>query len=295
MWDVFISHASEDKEGLVRELVLSLSNQNIKVWYDEFSLKLGDSLRRSIDYGLSNSRFGIVILSPYFFSKEWPQSELDALFTLEKDQGKKILPVWHNISKEEVMHHSPLLASKLAVVSNTGIMNITDTIITAIKDNVKENNIDYDIIKKNININLNSYPIYKENQDGLLFSTISLFSVFMIAFGIKFIHRSTGLIFLVFGFLSLIGSIVVTISSLLVMKVFDSDLELLQKVQYENNHDTNIFPIIFRRRTSKIWQIAVKNRKYKTALILRAIGLLMFILLGIAMFISLCLAAFQIL
>ncbi|HUW33009.1 MAG TPA: toll/interleukin-1 receptor domain-containing protein, partial [Planctomycetota bacterium] len=73
-FDAFISYASEDK-GYVHPLARELTKLRFRVWYDEFELAVGDSLRRSIDKGLANSRFGIVILSPHFFAKEWPQRE----------------------------------------------------------------------------------------------------------------------------------------------------------------------------------------------------------------------------
>ena len=74
-YDFFISHASEDKEGFVRQLEEVLQSKGASVWYDEFTLKVGDSLRREIDRGLVNSRFGVVVLSEAFFKKEWPQKE----------------------------------------------------------------------------------------------------------------------------------------------------------------------------------------------------------------------------
>lgn len=80
MVKIFLSHASEDKALLVRPLAHKLKGFGLQVWYDEFSLRAGDSLRRSIDDGLSKCSAGIVVLSPSFFSKEWPQRELDALF-----------------------------------------------------------------------------------------------------------------------------------------------------------------------------------------------------------------------
>jgi hypothetical protein len=113
--DVFISHASEDKQDIARPLSDALSNLGCDVWYDEFQLKLGDSLRRSIDKGLANSRFGVVILSPSFFAKNWPQYELDGLVQREMAGGKVILPIWHKVSKNEVLSYSPSLADKLAM------------------------------------------------------------------------------------------------------------------------------------------------------------------------------------
>ena len=91
IYDVFICHATEDKEPFVRELAEELS-KSLKVWYDDFSLSLGDSLRRKIDKGIESSRYGVVILSENFFCKEWPQRELDGLVTKERNFDKVILP-----------------------------------------------------------------------------------------------------------------------------------------------------------------------------------------------------------
>lgn len=118
-YDVFVSHASEDKEEFVRDFVECLQNCGLKVWYDELTLSIGDSLRRSIDNGLSNSRYGIVVLSEAFFKKEWPQRELDGLFAREIESGKVILPIWHKISKSEVMKYSPMIADMLALNTST--------------------------------------------------------------------------------------------------------------------------------------------------------------------------------
>ena len=118
-YDFFVSHASEDKDGFVRGLAKSLRAKGAKVWYDEFTLKVGDSLREKIESGLSKSRFGIVVLSRHFFAKDWPQRELDGLWSLELGGVKRILPIWHEISKDEVVRHSPMLADKVAL--NTGV------------------------------------------------------------------------------------------------------------------------------------------------------------------------------
>lgn len=56
-FDVFISHASEDKATVVRPLAEALTDLDVDVWYDEFELRIGDSLRRKIDHGIARSRF----------------------------------------------------------------------------------------------------------------------------------------------------------------------------------------------------------------------------------------------
>ena len=117
-YDVFISHASEDKEEFVKPLVEALQASGYRVWYDEFTLKIGDSLRRSIDNGLKNSRYGIVIFSSAFFAKNWTQYEVDGLVTREMEGRKVILPIWHMVSKDQVQNFSPPLADKKAINSS---------------------------------------------------------------------------------------------------------------------------------------------------------------------------------
>lgn len=125
-YDFFISHASEDKEGFVRNLATALQNRGAKIWYDEFSLKVGDSLRRNIDSGLRNSKFGVVVFSEHFFRKEWPNRELDGLTTKEVDGTSRILPIWHKVSKDEVARYSPTLADRVAL--NTSIKSVDEIV-----------------------------------------------------------------------------------------------------------------------------------------------------------------------
>lgn len=115
MHDVFISHASEDKEDFVRDLAARLRAAGVSVWYDEFSIAWGDSLRRKIDRGLASSRFGIVVLSTAFFKKDWTQRELDGLTQLEIAGRSRVLPIWHKVAKDEVASFSPMLADKAAL------------------------------------------------------------------------------------------------------------------------------------------------------------------------------------
>lgn len=141
-YDVFISHASEDKTPFVEELVKALQDKDVKVWYDSLSIAWGDSLRKQIDDGLKKSRFGIVVLSENYIKKGWTQYELDGLFDIEMTKGKTILPIWHNITKQQVMDFSPTLAGRKALTSATMTAEeIADTFVELIKsyDNDKTN------------------------------------------------------------------------------------------------------------------------------------------------------------
>lgn len=133
-YDVFISHASEDKDEIVRPLAYSLQNKGLKVWYDEFELGIGDSLRRKIDKGLAGSRFGIVVLSRSFIKKGWANYELDGIVTKSMTGDQVVLPIWHNITKQEVVDYSPSLADKLA--RNTTDFTV-DEIATEIAELIK--------------------------------------------------------------------------------------------------------------------------------------------------------------
>jgi hypothetical protein len=132
--DIFISHASEDKEEVAKPLADNLDRHGYPVWLDQYVLRLGDGLRRSIDNGLIKCRFGVVILSPSFFRKEWPQRELDGLVALETQDGRKrILPVWHKIDRADVVLHSPTLADRLAVSTSLGMDAVVSEIIDVLE------------------------------------------------------------------------------------------------------------------------------------------------------------------
>jgi hypothetical protein len=134
LYDAFICHASEDKNEFVRPLAELLQRSRVEVWYDEFSLKIGDSLRRSIDIGLAKSRYGIVVLSPNFFNKSWPQWELDGLVQRQNDVlGNVILPIWHNVTKRDVIAFSPPLADKYAIPSTLGLDKVVSKLLGTIR------------------------------------------------------------------------------------------------------------------------------------------------------------------
>jgi len=132
-YDVFISHASEDKAEVARPLSKLLRDAGLNVWMDEAELLLGDSLRRKIDLGLRESRYGVVILSPSFFAKEWPQKELDALVAKEDGRAKVILPVRHKTTALDVAQFSPLLADKLSANTANGLHGVAAKIVQAVK------------------------------------------------------------------------------------------------------------------------------------------------------------------
>jgi hypothetical protein len=131
--DVFISHASEDKAEVARPLYELLAREGFTVWLDEAELRVGDILGRKIDDGLSRCRYGVVILSPNFFAKEWPRRELDGLVARETSGQKVILPIWHKVDHEDVLRFSPTLAAKLAAKTKNGLASVVSEIKRALE------------------------------------------------------------------------------------------------------------------------------------------------------------------
>jgi hypothetical protein len=120
-WDVFISHAREDKSTVATPLAEALRRAGLRVWIDTHEIALGDSLMSKINEGLAHSRYGIVILSPDFLSKEWPKRELAALLAIEMRHGKRVLPVLHNLAFDALLRDFPLMSDKLCVSTAAGI------------------------------------------------------------------------------------------------------------------------------------------------------------------------------
>jgi len=131
----FISHDSRDKDSLVRELALELSKLMCPVWYDEYSLRVGDSLRESIETGLKETQKCVVVLSPNYLANDgWSKAEFDSVFTREMlEKENVILPVWHEVSAQEVYEYSPSLANKVALNSSIGVKELARKLSKVIK------------------------------------------------------------------------------------------------------------------------------------------------------------------
>jgi len=145
-YDFFICHASEDKKDVAEPLEKELKEKGAKVWLDKGVLTVGDRLLQKINEGMINSKYGIVIISPDFFKKDWPQIELAGLVQKEINGEKVILPVWHNVDYEMVKSKSPILADRLASNTKEGIPHVANDMLIAARMS-SENNVDNSITK----------------------------------------------------------------------------------------------------------------------------------------------------
>lgn len=132
---VFISHASEDRCNVAEPLARALEKRGWHAWFDKYELRVGDSLVGRIDSALAQARFGVLILSPAFFAKNWPLAEMIALVARELAENAlgMVLPVWHRVSRDEVARYSPLLAGRLAVSTKAGIDVVADAVVAAME------------------------------------------------------------------------------------------------------------------------------------------------------------------
>jgi hypothetical protein len=132
----FICHDSRDKEPFVRELAAKLQTLLFSVWYDEYSLKAGDSLRASIEKGLKECRKCILVLSPHFLTNDgWTKAEFDSIFTREIfEKHRVMIPIWHGVSKEDVYNYSPRLLDIVSIPSSVGVEEVARRIIHAMPE-----------------------------------------------------------------------------------------------------------------------------------------------------------------
>jgi uncharacterized protein YjbI with pentapeptide repeats len=126
-WDFFISHASVDKDKVVRPLADALRALGQRVWYDEFTVRLGDDLSRVIEYGTRSSLFGVIVISSAFFGRRWTEAEFAAL------KSKRVFVVRHGVSIEELVDLRAELADHLTISADEGPARIADALVAAIR------------------------------------------------------------------------------------------------------------------------------------------------------------------
>lgn len=134
---IFISHASEDKELIVRPLAKELSKYS-EVWFDEEKIALGDSLTEKINEGLSGTSLAIVVLSESFFKKQWALRELNSLISKMIDSKLKVVPLFYGVTPKWVSQKSPLLSDILGIKVNIdNIIEVSAKILSVIKPEIK--------------------------------------------------------------------------------------------------------------------------------------------------------------
>jgi len=139
-WDVFISHAKDDKKTFVDPLANRLRQLAVRVWYDKFVLLPGDRLSEKIGEGLAKSRCGLLIISPAFISKKWTRYELSGLVNRFVEDNARLIPVWLGVTRAEVAKLNPALADLVAIpASKDNIDSCAIEILRVVRPQLYEN------------------------------------------------------------------------------------------------------------------------------------------------------------
>ena len=142
MRDIFICHASEDKDDIVRPLVEAFTERGISCWYDEAEIQWGDSITQKVNEGLAKSRYVLVIFSSVFIEKNWPQRELNAIINLEASTGEvKVLPllVGTEQEKRQILNQFPLLNDKRYLPWGGEVKGIVEAMLSRLGRGNKDN------------------------------------------------------------------------------------------------------------------------------------------------------------
>ena len=121
MKDVFLSHASPDKEQYVRPFAHELDHKNITYWLDEAEIKWGEKITSKINTGLKQSEYVVVFISKAFVGRHWPESELASALNKENSEGRTVvLPIIIGDAKP-LLKEYPLLRDKFYLRWNMGV------------------------------------------------------------------------------------------------------------------------------------------------------------------------------
>ena len=135
-YDVFLSHSNLDKEEFVSELSDKLEGREIKVFEDVKVFKMGQSQTDMMNMGILNSRFVVIFLSPNFIKSGWSDYEFKSFLNREINEKRIIiLPIWHNVSYDDVRDYNPFLVDKFALDTKKYTLDeIVDSIYQVVVD-----------------------------------------------------------------------------------------------------------------------------------------------------------------
>lgn len=137
-YDLFMSYSHADSKAIVEPLVGELEAYGLDVWHDSVEVGIGDSIRESIDEGLSASNHAVTVLSENYFegTSEW---ELNGIVNAHNREGNVILPLWFGIDHDDVYEQSASLADiRAETVTTENIGEVATDIYRAVEDGSEE-------------------------------------------------------------------------------------------------------------------------------------------------------------
>lgn len=120
-YDAFISFADEDKH-YTAQLVKLLEKKGLQVWFSGTELrKKPTDLLDDVNQGMAQSKYGIAVISSHYIRKKWTKTELGALFAREPEDEKTLIPLWHEITYDELRQKLPIICDRFAFETKNGL------------------------------------------------------------------------------------------------------------------------------------------------------------------------------
>ncbi|MEO1503419.1 MAG: reverse transcriptase domain-containing protein [Pseudomonadota bacterium] len=111
-YDIFISHAREDKAEIARPIFEACEKLGLKAFLDEEHIGWGQQFTQKINVALGAARTVLAIVSTNSVGKDWPVAEMNAALGLEVDGEKTVAPL---IVGKPDMSRIPLMRQKDAM------------------------------------------------------------------------------------------------------------------------------------------------------------------------------------
>lgn len=167
--DVFICHASKDKQKIVYPLIEAIEKENVSYWLYDIETGWGDGSAESINRGLKSSNFVIAVLSDNFIRAGWGHAELFAIRNEEITTGRtKLLPIMigSKPDAERILKSFPLMRDKHYLNWNDGV----ELIVKKLKQKLRNSNIAEEVAEEIIAIRkkaaVNDVELIQEVQDN---------------------------------------------------------------------------------------------------------------------------------
>jgi|GEM_PF-3125149 len=131
-YDVFISHAVEDRKRYADPLVEELRRHGIRVWYSRDELELGGSLSELVERGMRRSRAALILASKDYFGRHWTGYERQTLFAMLRKRPDAFFIVRCGMTHEELVQHWPEVSDICTIAYTDDLAPVTERLAAPI-------------------------------------------------------------------------------------------------------------------------------------------------------------------
>jgi len=142
-YDLFICHASADKDNIVRPFWKYLQAFGINTFFDEASIEYGESINQKVMHGLAKSQGSILMLTSTFYTRDFTKYEMGGIFYKKYNQGGYIYIIyWDDKDLAEVSKRFPFVRDLKCfhVIEGTKLIEVAREISQDFKKRIKKVN-----------------------------------------------------------------------------------------------------------------------------------------------------------